>query len=310
MQLLTAEWNIVLELKKLLSNNNFNQVECVVLNVITNQWHINSDLDPDCSFTISFNKDNSKFNSWYPKQRYQWDTPVVSHFTEEQNDFFVLYIVPVLQTFQARANNEMLITAHITQTIDGKIALNNGISQWIGNEADRIHTHRMRALCDGVMIGNKTADIDQPGLNVRHVAGDHPIKIVVGNSRTNIQSLKKEGKLLVISNSLLYPDEPNIKNIVINKPGRFAATDIASVLLENNIYHLFVEGGANLISGLLKDEAIDVLQIHIAPVIFGSGKDAIALPEIDNLNNAISSKHIQFFKLDDQYLMQLNYQTK
>lgn len=312
MHLFENEWRIVLKLKKLLHEADCNSVKCAVLDFSTSTWQLNSEIDSSAGFTISFNQVSSTtdLNIWTPLRGYDWNTPHITAFSDAQNDFFILYIIPVLQRVQACKKNSLIITAHITQTIDGKIALKNGISQWIGNEADRIHTHRMRALCDGVMIGNKTAVIDKPSLNVRHVEGEHPIKIVVGNTKSEIHSLIKGGNLIIISNSLLYSNDPDVTNIVIDKPGRFSATELAKALIEINIRHLFVEGGANLISGLLSEEAIHVLQIHIAPVIFGSGKDAITLPEIDDLKKAISSSNVQFFKLDDQYLMQLNFQPK
>ena len=78
-------------------------------------------------------------------------------------------------------NKLPFICLHVAQSLDGKIATNSGHSKWIGNMENRIHSHRIRALVDGVMIGGNTLRNDKPKLNVRHVEGKDPIKIVINS---------------------------------------------------------------------------------------------------------------------------------
>jgi hypothetical protein len=44
----------------------------------------------------------------------------------------------------------------LAQTLDGRIATRGGVSQWIGGAGDLRHTHRLRALCDAVVVGGGT----------------------------------------------------------------------------------------------------------------------------------------------------------
>ncbi len=46
--------------------------------------------------------------------------------------------------------------SHFAQPLDGRIATVDGHSQWIGGPGNLTHAHRIRALCDGILIGAKT----------------------------------------------------------------------------------------------------------------------------------------------------------
>ncbi|MFM1871234.1 MAG: hypothetical protein RL398_656, partial [Planctomycetota bacterium] len=64
-------------------------------------------------------------------------------------------------------------------TLDGKTAAPTGEARWISGAEARRRTHELRARCCGVMVGFRTAQIDDPELTVRHVEGKQPIRIVV-----------------------------------------------------------------------------------------------------------------------------------
>ena len=49
-----------------------------------------------------------------------------------------------------------LVVGHLAQSLNGCIAQANGESHWISGEADLDHTHRLRALCDVVLVGAET----------------------------------------------------------------------------------------------------------------------------------------------------------
>ena len=64
-------------------------------------------------------------------------------------------------------------------TLDGKTAAPTGEARWISGPEARTKTHALRAHCDGVMVGFRTAQIDDPELTVRHVEGKQPVRIVI-----------------------------------------------------------------------------------------------------------------------------------
>ena len=72
-----------------------------------------------------------------------------------------------------------LAVAHIGQSLDGRIATENGESRWITGEADLLHCHRMRAIADAVLVGARTVRADDPQLTVRRCAGDNPLRVII-----------------------------------------------------------------------------------------------------------------------------------
>jgi diaminohydroxyphosphoribosylaminopyrimidine deaminase/5-amino-6-(5-phosphoribosylamino)uracil reductase len=52
-------------------------------------------------------------------------------------------------------------------TLDGKTAAPTGEARWISGIEARTKTHELRARCDGVMVGFRTAQVDDPELTVR-----------------------------------------------------------------------------------------------------------------------------------------------
>ena len=59
---------------------------------------------------------------------------------------------------------------HLAQSLDGCIATASGMSRWLSGDGDLLHTHRMRALCDAVVVGVDTVLNDNPQLTVRRCA--------------------------------------------------------------------------------------------------------------------------------------------
>ncbi len=73
--------------------------------------------------------------------------------------------------------------AHLGQSLDGRIAAASGASRWVTGEADLIHTHRMRALADAIIVGAGTMRHDDPLLTVRRCGGAHPVRVVIDAER-------------------------------------------------------------------------------------------------------------------------------
>lgn len=53
-------------------------------------------------------------------------------------------------------------------SLDGHTATRSGDSKWISNEYSRLIVHRMRSLCDGIIVGKNTLGADDPALTVRY----------------------------------------------------------------------------------------------------------------------------------------------
>ena len=62
--------------------------------------------------------------------------------------------------------------------MDGKIALANGMSEWITGEAARTEGRKLRARHEAIAVGANTAVLDNPQLTTRIAGEPDPIRVV------------------------------------------------------------------------------------------------------------------------------------
>ena len=86
---------------------------------------------------------------------------------------------------QARANSAAAsrakpwAVAQLGQSLDGCVATAAGDSYFVTGPESLVHLHRLRALCDAVLVGAGTVVADNPLLTTRHVPGPHPVRVVL-----------------------------------------------------------------------------------------------------------------------------------
>jgi hypothetical protein len=76
-----------------------------------------------------------------------------------------------------------LVVGHLAQSLDGRIATASGMSRWLSGGEDLLHTHRMRAISDAVLVGVNTVLHDDPQLTVRRCLGRNPVRVVIDPER-------------------------------------------------------------------------------------------------------------------------------
>lgn len=171
------------------------------------------------------------------------------------------------------------------QTLDGRIATANGDSKWISSEEERAVSHALRATCDAVMVGVGTVLRDDPRLTVRLVPGASPLRVVLDSTlRTPSSALLLDGGPLTVvltTDRATEGDRRRLREtgagIRVLPPGP-GGVDLAAglrVLRECGVRSLLVEGGARVITSLLSAGLVDRVVVGTAPVIIGSGTEAV-----------------------------------
>lgn len=223
----------------------------------------------------------------------------------EERSFLQYYLPYSLLPLAAHRLQRAISVSHFAQTLDGKIATESGDSRWIGNPENLIHAHRMRALCDGILIGAQTLHNDQPSLTVRHVAGENPRRIVVGSSAKDFDCLweSSDDPILLVRKEQELDDERLSYVRVPSHNGRLNCLDILRCLYrQEGIAAVYIEGGAQTTSYFLQDEAVDIAQLHLSPQVFGSGISAIQLPEIEKVKEALVFEPFQIQPVGDSVM--------
>ena len=67
------------------------------------------------------------------------------------------------------------VTWKFATTLDGRSAAADGTSRWVSSRAARLDTHRLRGLCDTMLVGTHTVEVDDPELTVRDEV-DEPVR--------------------------------------------------------------------------------------------------------------------------------------
>lgn len=184
------------------------------------------------------------------------------------------------------------ITLKLASTLDGRIASSDGESKWITGDKARKVVHRLRAQVDAVLVGVGTVIADDPQLTARNVGRrKQPWRIVLDPSlRTPLDSMilkehSADSTLLVIGENV-----PEHKCEAYRKKGAelvrlnieggiFPIDKLSAFLLERGILHVLVEGGGNTAAYLLKENAVNRLELFLASKILG----ASGVPVIGNL---------------------------
>jgi len=203
--------------------------------------------------------------------------------------------VPLCKAHDEARRTGTFAIAHLAQSLDGRIATRGGVSQWVSGEEDLLHTHRMRALADAVLVGLNTVLLDDPQLTVRRCSGMNPIRVVIDPERRldGSQRLFTDGaaKTLVLAAAdRTRGDEALGQAEVVPVPRGELGLDpheIRRILARRGVSWLFIEGGGVTVSRFLISRALDRLQLTVAPLIIGSGRPSILLPEVDHLSECL-----------------------
>ena len=176
---------------------------------------------------------------------------------------------------------------HLGQSLDGFIATHSGESQYVTGGENILHLHRMRALCDAVIVGAGTVAADNPRLTTRLVPGPNPLRVVLDPERrlASDQRVFSDGAaetIYVCARSLAPSGSERFgQAAVAGVDGSGETIDIGQVvalLRGRGCARIFVEGGGVTVSAFLEAQLLDRLHLAIAPLLIGNGRAAIRLP--------------------------------
>jgi diaminohydroxyphosphoribosylaminopyrimidine deaminase/5-amino-6-(5-phosphoribosylamino)uracil reductase len=185
-----------------------------------------------------------------------------------------------------------VIIGHLGQSLDGFIATHAGESRWVTGPENILHAHRLRALCEAVVVGAGTVAADDPQLTTRLVAGPNPMRVILDPARRlgahhRVFHDDSAETLYVCARSLVGADERRFGGATIvglddgdggpSGAGNLDVRELVRLLRARGCTRIFVEGGGVTVSMFLESDLLDRLHMAIAPLLIGDGRPAIRL---------------------------------
>lgn len=212
------------------------------------------------------------------------------------------------------------VTLKTAQTLDGKIADNNGGSKWISSVESRRYVHNLRSKYDAILVGSGTVSKDDPNLTVRMVEGRNPKRIIVDKDL----SLKLDKKLfknnsdknlIILSSENSLNKYRKIKKlhalgakILFVKENENGLLDLRSALKglgKIKISSLLVEGGSKIFSSFIKENIFDDIFAFVTPKILGSGLSVVENIGINSIRRAVKVRVKEVEIIGDDILIEL-----
>jgi diaminohydroxyphosphoribosylaminopyrimidine deaminase / 5-amino-6-(5-phosphoribosylamino)uracil reductase len=199
-----------------------------------------------------------------------------------------------------------VVYGHVGQSLDGQIATQSGASRYVTGQANLCHMHRLRALCDAVIVGAGTALHDDPQLTTRLVPGRSPTRVVIDPTlrlpeQRKLFQDRAAPTLVICARGRLNGHRLGASEIVEveAEDGLLPPPAIVRTLRERGLSRLFVEGGGVTVSRFVESNTLDRLHVTVCPIFIGRGRPGISLPGIDQLDRALRPRTRRFAQDDD-----------
>lgn len=222
--------------------------------------------------------------------------------------------------------NRPFVSVKVASSLDGQMALKSGESKWITGEEARLHAHHLRGIHDAILIGQRTLELDNPSLDVRHPDFENKknkVVVLLSSDYAHINCNKlqlfkthepRDIYFFEKANDCYFAVIPNSAGYLQRKgPIGQSGHENSGIkfLLRNHLKpdlgmnSILVEGGAKVISSFISANEADRLYLFQAPILLGA-KGGQAWTEqviIPKISERISLRNPKFTAMDRDFLI-------
>ncbi|WP_417483847.1 RibD family protein [Maricaulis salignorans] len=167
------------------------------------------------------------------------------------------------------AGNPARVTLKLATSLDGRIALANGTSQWITGPESRAEVHRMRAAHAAILTGIGTILADDPRLTARPEGVARPI----------------QPDILIMDTAGRTPATAAVHAEASRRVRLFRDRDLGAAMA--GYASVMIEAGSAIAAAALQTGLVDRIEWFRAPVVLGGdGLAAIAALALERLGAA------------------------
>jgi diaminohydroxyphosphoribosylaminopyrimidine deaminase / 5-amino-6-(5-phosphoribosylamino)uracil reductase len=204
-------------------------------------------------------------------------------------------------------------------SLDGRTALNNGVSQWITGAPARTDGHAWRKRAGALLTGVGTVRDDNPRLDVRLVeTALQPLRVIV-DSRLETppasRILDAPGAVLIYAVAIddargdalcargaEIAQQPatvatvaTVATAAAAASGKVGKVDLAAMLADlaqRGINELHVEAGHKLNGSFVRAGLVDEFLIYMAPTLIGAGRELAAFGPLERLQDSLALRFV------------------
>lgn len=195
------------------------------------------------------------------------------------------------------------VTAKMATSLDGRIALANGVSKWITGAQARADVQEHRAQSCAIVTGSGTVIADDPALNVRYG------ELTAARSVITEEQVRQPLRVIIDGKNQLHhkltlfslPGDVMVVNLSYNEAipehvaqwqapifrGRVDLRATLQELAAEHINWVWLEAGNGLFGTMLQQQLINETIHYLAPKLLGdSARGSLAVPELTAMAQA------------------------
>jgi diaminohydroxyphosphoribosylaminopyrimidine deaminase/5-amino-6-(5-phosphoribosylamino)uracil reductase len=212
------------------------------------------------------------------------------------------------------------VSMKIATSLDGKIALKDGSSQWITGERSRKHGHILRAKSDAIITGIGTVLSDNPTMNCRlpGLESASPVRVVLDSKlriplSSNLVATAKRWPLFVMTtskdiNKIKALEKAGVKICYISEQNNDHVNliSVMKILVKEGLFSVLIEAGEKLSTAMITSGLLDRIYWFQSSMILGSdAKSAIGKRGLICLAKEYQFQQEAHLRLGDDYMYTL-----
>ena len=164
------------------------------------------------------------------------------------------------------------------ETADGYFAPVSG-QRWISNQASKQLVHKWRSEEDAILVGKRTAELDNPSLTVREWQGRNPKRILIDKNLDLPESLSifDDAAETIIFNAKKTDWQGNRKYIELENFDLYLPQQILYQLYLMDVQSIIVEGGRKTLDLFIQAGLWDEARVFVGA---GSWAEGIEAPKL------------------------------
>lgn len=180
-------------------------------------------------------------------------------------------------------NKRPYILLKWAESADGYIDYNRseGNAVLLSSPLTSMLVHKKRAEHTAILVGRKTALLDNPSLSTRHWYGKNPVRIVIDKNLTlpkHLHLFDGNIRTIVFTQLTNAVSTPNIQYISLDF-NKDILPQMMETLYDEKMQSLIVEGGSTLLQSFIDSNLWDEACIETSPVNLTEGVKAPSLPQ-------------------------------